>query len=87
VSGECGAVREYSDKLAQLRFQRGQGDPATSFAKMNELQREQLASSTEVLTKAQQDKFAKMKGKAFDVAQIYQLHGRHSAKTKGVKST
>ena len=45
---------------------------------MNELRREQLASSTEVLTKAQQDKFAKMNGKAFDLTQIYQLHGRHT---------
>lgn len=80
--------KEYSDKIAQLRSQRGQGDPEARFAKMNELRREQLANSTEVLTKAQQEKFATMKGKPFDVAQIHQLRGRHGAnKTKGVKST
>lgn len=78
--------REYSGKIAQLRSQRGHGDPVASFAKMNELRQEQLAKSTEVLTKAQQEKFAKMTGKPFDVAQIHQLRGRRGAKTKGVTS-
>jgi len=79
--------REYSRKIAQLRSQRGHEEPAASFAEMNELRQEQLAKSTEVLTKAQQEKFAKMKGKPFDVAQIYQFRGRHGAKTKAVKSS
>jgi hypothetical protein len=81
-----GVGREYSDKIAQLRSQRGHGDPAANFAKMNELRQEQLAKSTEVLTKAQQETFAKMTGKAFDVAQIHQFRGRHSSKNKGVTS-
>jgi hypothetical protein len=75
---------EYSDKIAQLRSQRGHADPAASFAKMNELRQEQLAKSTEVLTSTQQEKFAKMTGKPFDVAQVHQFRGRHGAKTKGV---
>jgi hypothetical protein len=77
---------EYSEKIAQLRSQRGQGDRAASFAKMNELRQEELAKSTEVLTKTQQETFATLKGKPFDVAQIHQFHGRHSTKTKGDKS-
>jgi hypothetical protein len=77
---------EYSDKIAQLRSQRGHGDPAASFTKMNELRQEELAKSTEVLTKTQQETFATLKGKPFDVAQIHQFHGRHSTKTKGDKS-
>jgi hypothetical protein len=79
--------REYSEKIAQLRSQRGPSDPSVRAAKMNELRQEQLAKSTEVLTKSQQEKFAKMTGKAFDVAQIHQFRGRHSAKTNGDKST
>ncbi|HUE16531.1 MAG TPA: hypothetical protein VMR25_20320, partial [Planctomycetaceae bacterium] len=79
--------REYSEKIAQLRSQRGPSDPSVRAAKMNELRQEQLAKSTEVLTKAQQTKFAKMTGKPFDVAQIHPFRGQHSAKTKGVKST
>lgn len=79
--------KEYTERIAQLRSQRGHEDPAASFATMNELRQEQLAKSTEVLTKAQQTKFAKMTGKPFDVAQIHPFRGQHSAKTKGVKST
>lgn len=79
--------REYSNKIAELRSQRGHGDAAASFAKMNELRREQLAKSTEVLTGDQQEKFAKMTGKPFDVAQIHQFRGRQGAKTKGVTAT
>jgi hypothetical protein len=78
--------REYSDKIAQLRSQRGQGDPAASFAKRNELRQEELAKSTEVLTRIQRETFTAMRGKPFDVAQIHQSHGRHSTKTRGDKS-
>jgi hypothetical protein len=77
---------EYSEKIAQLRSQRGQGDRAASFAKMNELRQEELAKSTEVLTKPQQETFATLKGKPFDVAQLHHSHRRHSDKTKGDKS-
>jgi hypothetical protein len=79
--------KEYSEKLAQLRSQGGRRDATERSAKSNELRQEQLAKSTEVLTKDQQEKFAEMKGKAFDMAQIHQFGGGHSAKTKGVKST
>jgi hypothetical protein len=79
--------KEYSEKLAQLRSQSGRRDATERSAKSNELRQEQLAKSTEILTKDQQEKFADMKGKAFDVREIHQFGGRHSAKTKGVKST
>jgi hypothetical protein len=76
----------YSGKMAELRSQRGHGDRAASFAKMNELRQEELAKSTEVLTKSQQETFATLKGKPFDVAQIHHSHRRHSDKSKGDKS-
>jgi hypothetical protein len=79
--------KEYSEKIAQLRLQGGRRDTTERSANSNELRQEQLAKSTEILTKEQQEKFADMKGKAFDLAQMHQLGGRHSAKTKGVKST
>jgi hypothetical protein len=79
--------KEYSEKLSQLRSQGGRRDAAERSGNSNELRQEQLAKSTEVLTKDQQEKFADMKGKAFDIAQLQMFGGRHGAKTKGVKST
>lgn len=79
--------KEYSEKFAQLRSQGGRRDATERSAKSNALRQEQLAKSTEVLTKDQQEKFAHMKGKAFDIAQMQQFGGRHSTKTKGIKST
>lgn len=40
------------------------------FAKMEEISKERDAKATEVLTKVQQDKFASLKGKEFDLAQL-----------------
>jgi Spy/CpxP family protein refolding chaperone len=72
VQKELNLTQEEKDKLASISkdFQkqigevaRGQGGPE----KMRELSEEQLAKSTEVLTKDQQSQFASMKGKPFDV--------------------
>jgi hypothetical protein len=79
--------KEYFEKIAQLRSQGGRRDATERSANFNELRQEQLAKCTEVLTKGQQEKFAEMKGKAFDIAQMHQFGGRHSSKTKGIKST
>jgi hypothetical protein len=79
--------KEYSEKMAQLRSQGGRRDAAERSANSNQLRQEQLAKCSEVLTKDQQEKFADMKGKAFDIAQIHQFGGRHGAKSKSVNST
>ena len=46
------------------------GGGAGGFEKMQELNKEREAKINEVLTKAQLETFAKLKGKEFDVAQL-----------------
>ena len=58
---------EYGAKTREL-FQAGGGPEG--FAKMQELNKERDAKINEVLTKAQLDQFATLKGKEFDVAQL-----------------
>ncbi len=76
----------YSEKFAQLRSEGGQRNSGERMTKMHELRQEELAKSTDVLTKTQQEKFATLKGKPFDVAQLHQTRGRHGAHTQGAKS-
>lgn len=59
---------EYSGKTREL-FQNG-GGGGGGFEKMQELNKERDAKINEVLTKDQLDKFATLKGKEFDVAQL-----------------
>jgi len=71
VQNELKVTAEQKDKLTsiskdvqkELAGLRG----AERMTKMQELNEEQLAKSTEVLTKDQQAQFASMKGKPFDV--------------------
>ena len=60
---------DYGAKAREL-FQPGGGGGGGGFEKMIELNKERDAKINEVLTKAQLDTFAKLKGKEFDVAQL-----------------
>jgi hypothetical protein len=55
----------------------GAGGPPPDFegirAKMQELTKERDSKATEVLSKEQQEKYEKLKGKPFDVAQLMQF--------------
>ena len=64
---------DYGAKAREL-FQPGGG--GGGFEKMVELNKERDAKINEVLTKAQLDTFAKLKGKEFDVAQLRGGPGR-----------
>jgi hypothetical protein len=77
---------EYAGKFAELRTQGEQQDRTQRFAKMNELRQEELAKSTDVLTKDQQAKFSTMKGKSFDLAQLHHGRGHHGNHNKSDKS-
>jgi hypothetical protein len=71
VQNDLKVTAEQKDKLASISkdFQKQLAEVprAERMAKMTELNEEQLAKSTEVLTKDQQAQFASMKGKPFDV--------------------
>jgi Spy/CpxP family protein refolding chaperone len=71
VQKDLAVTPEQKDKLASINkdFQKQLAEVprAERMTKMQELNEEQLAKSTEVLTKDQQAQFASMKGKAFDV--------------------
>ena len=74
-------TQEQKDKLVSIRkdfaakqreiFASG-GDQSERFVKIRQLREEHSAKATEILTKDQQEQFTKMKGKAFDVAQLRQ---------------
>jgi hypothetical protein len=76
VQKDLNLTQEEKDKLASINkdFQKQMGEAGAQgrqgFAKMNELNDEQLAKSLEVLTKDQQTQFASMKGKPFDLAKL-----------------
>jgi hypothetical protein len=71
VQTELKITGEQKDKLASiskdLQKQLAELPQAERRAKMQEMGQEQLAKSTEVLTKDQQTQFASMKGKPFDL--------------------
>jgi ubiquitin len=80
----AGINQEFTQKQAQagLRGGRrggGQGadgpppDFQAMMAKMEELTKERDSKATEVLSKEQQEKYEKLKGKPFDVAQLMQF--------------
>ena len=61
---------EFGTKTRELFQQGAGGGGAGGFEKMQELNKEREAKINEVLTKAQLETFAKLKGKEFDVAQL-----------------
>jgi hypothetical protein len=77
---------EYTEKFAQLRSESGERHSKDGFAKLHELRQEELAKSVSVLTQPQQEKFATMKGKPFDLAQLHQTRRHHGDHTRGAKS-
>jgi hypothetical protein len=67
---------EYAAKQTALFTSSDGGRPeAPTFAKMQEQNRERDARIIEVLTKDQQDKFASLKGKEFDLTQLSPFGG------------
>jgi Spy/CpxP family protein refolding chaperone len=70
--------KDFAGKLAGLG--RG-GDPAERASKMHELNEEQTAKATEVLTKDQQAQFTKLKGKPFDTKLLRPARGGRRAST------
>lgn len=84
---QLAAVRhEYSAKFAELWNQGGRRNSGERFGKMHDLRQEELAKSIGALNPEQQQKFATMKGKPFDMAQGQHARGRHHAHTNGDKS-
>lgn len=93
---QLAAVRhEYAEKFAeawQAGRQNGNRENAEGrqngerSGKMHELRREELAKSISVLTPEQQAKFATMKGKPFDLAQLHQAHHRHHGRGNSDRS-
>lgn len=78
--------QECADKISDLWHQEANGERSERFARMREIRQEELAKSTEVLTKEQQDKFATMKGKPLDVTGLRHTHGRHGNHRDHAKS-
>jgi hypothetical protein len=74
VVKDLGLSKEQQDKIAAIKkdfsSKLGGVPRAERFAKMQELRDEELAKSTEVLSKDQQAKFTEMKGKAFDLKSL-----------------
>jgi hypothetical protein len=72
--------REYAEKFAGLRHQ-GQGpNGGERFSNMQELRQEELNKSVTILNPDQQAKFATMKGKPFDLAQLHEHGARHDVR-------
>ncbi len=99
VAGELGLTKaqqdqlaavhhEYAEKFAEMgtKGSGGRRNSGEGFSKMHDLRQEELAKSISVLNQAQQEKFATMKGKPFDLAQLHQARSRHHARTNGDKS-
>jgi hypothetical protein len=99
VAGELGLTKaqqdqlaavhqEYAEKFGEMRTDGGKGrrNSGEGLSKMHDLRQEELAKSISVLSQAQQEKFATMKGKPFDLAQLHQARSRHHARTNGNKS-
>jgi hypothetical protein len=58
---------EYQRKQRELFTPGGGGDPQAMFAKIQELNKERDGKAMELLSKDQQEKLSKLKGKAFDL--------------------
>ncbi len=89
---QLAAVRhEFAAKFGEMRQegrqngarQNGEGgrQNGEGFAKMHERRQEELAKSISVLTPEQQARFATMKGKPFDLAQLHQAHHRNHSRS------
>ena len=83
VVGDLGLSNEQLDQIAsndndydkkRLEFRGGEGEEPR--AKVDRLRHEQLVKVTGILTKEQQTKFAKMRGKAFDASKMQGEFGR-----------
>jgi len=89
---QLAAVRhQYAEKFAELRQgarQNGESgrQNGEGVSKMREIRQEELAKSVSVLTPEQQAKFATMKGKPFDLAQLHQAQHRHHGRGNREKS-
>jgi LTXXQ motif family protein len=79
--GENGARKNGARQDAEGGRYNGEG-----FAKMHELRQEELAKSISVLNPDQQARFATMKGKPFDLAQLHQAHHRHHSRGNSGRS-
>lgn len=79
VVKDLGLSKDQQDKIAAIQkdFSGKLRDVprAERFAKMQELQGEELAKATEVLSKDQQAKFTELKGKAFDLKALRPARG------------
>jgi Spy/CpxP family protein refolding chaperone len=85
VQKDLGLTAEQKDKLTAINkdFAKTLAEVprAERMAKMHELNEEQLAKSTEVLTKDQQTQFASLKGKPFDLKALRPAGGGRRART------
>jgi Spy/CpxP family protein refolding chaperone len=79
--GENGAREHGARQDAEGGRHNGEG-----FAKMHELRQEEMAKSISVLNPEQQARFATMKGKPFDLAQLHQAHHRHHGRGNSGRS-
>ena len=70
-----GVNDEFDKKRGEL-FAGGRGGGPEMFEKMQEMNKERDAKLTEAMTPAQLEKFAMLKGKEFDVAQLRPQFGR-----------
>jgi hypothetical protein len=83
VVGDLGLSNEQLDQIAAIdndygkkRLELFRGDGEERRAKADQLRQEQLVKVTGILTKEQQTKFAKMRGKAFDPSKMRGEFGR-----------
>ena len=86
VQKDLAVTAEQKDKLASLHKDFGKQleavPRAERMAKMQEMREEQLAKSTEILTKDQQTQFASMKGKPFDLKALRPAGGGRARRLK-----
>ena len=86
VQKDLALTTEQKDKLASLHKDFGKQleavPRAERMAKMQEMREEQLAKSTEILTKDQQTQFASMKGKPFDLKALRPAGGGRARRVR-----
>jgi hypothetical protein len=90
VQKDLAVTAEQKDKLAALHkdfAKQIEAVPrAERMAKMQEMREEQLAKSTELLTKDQQTQFASMKGKPFDLKALRPAGGGRARRPRAADS-
>jgi hypothetical protein len=90
VQKDLALTAEQKDKLAALHkdfAKQLEAVPrAERMAKMQEMSEEELAKSTELLTKDQQTQFASMKGKAFDLKALRPAGGGRARRARATDS-